>query len=155
MKKTISGIFVFTTFFGYCQSNVVATGGNATGTGGAQSYTVGQIDYINSSSSSGNTNQGVQQPFEFYNNSASIEESTLLGINLYPNPTNEFIVISLNSIPEQLTYKLTDISGRLIAKGAILSTETTIDVRDLSAGTYHLSIIQKNQQFQSIKIVKN
>ena len=46
------------------QNTIPASGGNATGTGGSVSYTVGQIVYTKSAGSNGSSAQGVQQPYE-------------------------------------------------------------------------------------------
>ncbi len=46
------------------QNGAVASGGEATGTGGNVSFSVGQTDYINLTSTNHSSNQGIQQPFE-------------------------------------------------------------------------------------------
>ena len=46
------------------QESVNATGGNASGSGGSASYSVGQVVYTNNTGTSGSVAQGVQQPFE-------------------------------------------------------------------------------------------
>jgi len=48
------------------QQAILATGGNATGSGGTVSYTVGQAAYITQTGSGGTVTQGVQQPFEIW-----------------------------------------------------------------------------------------
>ena len=80
---------------------------------------------------------------------------TSLDVSLYPNPTNEFIILNLNSVLEKLSYQLTDMNGRLVSTGEITTNETVIDARNYSVGEYHLSIIQKETHIQSYKIIKN
>jgi hypothetical protein len=46
------------------QTATVSAGGNAIGTGGSVSYSVGQIAYTNNSNSNGSVAQGVQYPYE-------------------------------------------------------------------------------------------
>jgi hypothetical protein len=48
----------------YAQDTTPASGGNATGTGGSVSYTIGQIVYTTNSGTNGSLSQGVQQPYE-------------------------------------------------------------------------------------------
>ncbi|WP_228479065.1 hypothetical protein [Flavobacterium soyangense] len=48
----------------YSQESVTASGGNATGTGGSSSYSIGQITYTSQTGSGGNITLGVQQPYE-------------------------------------------------------------------------------------------
>jgi len=46
------------------QSTIPSTGGNATGSGGSVSYTVGQITYRTFSGTNGSIAEGVQQTYE-------------------------------------------------------------------------------------------
>jgi len=155
MKIFLFGLLFSASPICFSQGNTVSSGGNASGTTGSLSYSIGQIDYSNSTSASGNINQGVQQPFEFYTISSGINDLTSLDVSLYPNPTNEFIILNLNSVLEKLSYQLTDMNGRLVSTGEITTNETVIDARNYSVGEYHLSIIQKGTHIQSYKIIKN
>jgi len=70
------------------QVTIPASGGNATGSGGTVSYTVGQIQYNTYSGTNGTVSQGVQQPYEISVVTAikNTGEITLECI-VYPNPT--------------------------------------------------------------------
>ena len=46
----------------FAQKGIVTSGGNAIGSSGTVSYTVGQIDFIAASNATGSISQGVQQP---------------------------------------------------------------------------------------------
>ena len=46
------------------QETIPATGGNASGSGGSVSYTIGQITYRTISGTNGAVTQGIQQPYE-------------------------------------------------------------------------------------------
>ena len=81
----------------YAQQTVPASGGDAVGSGGSSSYTVGQVMYTTNTGANGSVAQGIQQPYEI---------STLVGlevtdINLeltaYPNPTNNVIHLSIGN----------------------------------------------------------
>lgn len=138
----------------WSQSNTVATGGDATGTGGSVSYSIGQIDYISGTGSDGSINQGVQQPFEFFKD-VGLEETSEISTQLYPNPTNEHVVLAIENPGDDLSYQLYDVKGKLIATEKISETETLIDMRALSAGSYNLSILKQHTQIESIKIIKH
>ncbi len=137
----------------YAQQNTVSTGGNATGTNGSVSFTVGQIDYSNSEGTNGSTNEGVQQPFEFFNPDASLEELDW-NAQLFPNPTNDQVVLSIETVPENARYQLVDSKGKVISEGSVNSTETLIDMRELPTTVYHLQLTQ-NLATTSIQIIKN
>ena len=78
------------------QESINATGGNASGSGGSASYSVGQIVYTTTTGTSGSVAAGVQQPFEI-STVTGIEEAN--GINLtvtaYPNPTTDFLTLEI------------------------------------------------------------
>lgn len=46
------------------QEAIPASGGNATGSGGSVSYSVGQVEYSSNTGSGGSVAAGVQQPYE-------------------------------------------------------------------------------------------
>jgi hypothetical protein len=46
------------------QNTIPAAGGNAKGSGGSASFTVGQIFYTKLSGTNGTVIQGIQQPYE-------------------------------------------------------------------------------------------
>ncbi|KAA5538217.1 T9SS type A sorting domain-containing protein [Paenimyroides baculatum] len=70
--------------------------------------------------------------------------------NLYPNPTSDVLNISSKSGLEMKEIKITDLSGRIVKT---LNNATTINVSDLSAGTYLIDITT-NEGKVSSKFVK-
>ncbi len=76
-------------------------------------------------------------------------------ISVFPNPTHQFAVVKFNKLPKQNTYKIYDLSGRILGSKKIKSTETEIDLTQFAEGTYLLKIIQNNgQPLQTFKIIK-
>lgn len=136
------------------QSNTVATGGSATGVGGSATFTVGQIDYSNATGASGSMNQGVQQPFEFFKD-VGFEEYSDLTIQLYPNPTTDWITLATDKLFEGINYELIDSRGRKVKSNIINTLETTIDMSDCSEGIYHLQVKDSGTIRQSFKIIKH
>ena len=63
------------------------TGGEASGTGGTVSYTLGQVWYTTLNSNDVSITQGVQQPFEILE-ITGLPSSTgiTLDVSLFPNP---------------------------------------------------------------------
>lgn len=64
-------------------------------------------------------------------------------IQLYPNPTNALVFLSLKEIDDESGISIFDISGQFISKKQIKSTETSINLRSLSPGIYFLKICTK------------
>ena len=138
------------------QVAIPATGGNATGSGGSVSYSVGQVVYTAISSAYGSVNQGVQQPYEFFTN--SIDENTFISLKMsvYPNPTNASVTLRIdNPNPENFTFQLYDMNGKLLADQKISSTETSLPMENLTAASYFLNVTGDNKLFKSFKIIKN
>ena len=67
-------------------------GGDAVGSGGSVSYTIGQVFYNTQIGTNGSIVQGVQQPYEISVVSGVKEaEGINLEITAYPNPTSDFL----------------------------------------------------------------
>ena len=83
---------------GQAQETVPATGGNASGSGGSASYSIGQMVYTTNTGTNGSVAQGVQQPYEI-SVITGIEEAKGISLNCsaYPNPTIEFITLKVDA----------------------------------------------------------
>lgn len=153
MKYTlISGLMLFMSSSAFCQQNVVTTGGDASSASGSMAYTIGQIDYINTDNGTNNTNQGVQQPIEFFSD-VGIEESFII-TSLYPNPTADEVNLIL---PEHdgIELNLYDSKGKIIKQIQPKTNELTIDMSQLATGAYHLKVYKNDQQIELVKIIKH
>ena len=137
------------------QSAIAGGGGNASGSGGTASYTVGQIDFRAFTGTGGSVYQGVQQPYEFFSVGAEEIPGVFLFCSLYPNPTSELVTLYVSDITLlDLRYELYDLGGRLLGSGNVTSIETTIPMGHLPAATYLLKVFNKEAR-QTFKIVKN
>lgn len=137
------------------QENTVSSGGNATGTGGSTSYTVGQAFYITSSDPSGSVSQGVQQPIEIQVVLGIEEHEINLYAKVYPNPTTELINLSVgNTDTSGLSYQLFDYSGRILTNGKIENEDTSIPMSRYPSATYLLSVTKGNKTIKTFKILK-
>ena len=147
---------LFLNFSAICfsQENTVTTGGDATGAGGSVSYSIGQIDYTSNTSATGNVNQGVQQPFELFIEVVGLEALQSLNISAYPNPTNEYLILTLTDPAKEMHYQLRDMTGRIIIDGGFSGGEAKIDMRPMAAGSYMLSINKGYVALESVKIIK-
>ena len=155
MVKTITLIAFFAGFTMYAQQTVDASGGDATGTGGSASYSVGQVVYTTQTGSNGTISQGVQQSYEIFTLSNAALSTVNLSATTYPNPTSDYVVLAISDDSlTDLTYALYDIQGKPIAKATISSKDTQIEMHSLSAGTYLLNVNQNNQKLKSFKIIK-
>lgn len=137
------------------QTAFPATGGNAAGSGGSVSYSVGQIDYIAGSSANGSASQGVQQPYEIFTVGTDEAADITLRSSLYPNPTSGGVTLSVPRFAAQpLRYQLFDAAGRLLSDGGISGADTGISLAALPAATYLLSVRNPDRAIKTFKIIK-
>jgi hypothetical protein len=142
------------------QEAITATDGNASGSGGSVSYSVGQIVYTTNTGTNGSVAQGVQQPYEI---SVVTGLKEAKGINLicsaYPNPTTDFINLKVDASTtlsiQSMSYQLFDINGKLLENKKIEGNETSIVMSNLVPATYFLKVTHDNQEVKTFKIIKN
>ncbi len=145
---------------GQAQETVPATGGNASGSGGSASYSIGQMVYTTNTGTNGSVAQGVQQPYEI-SVITGIEEAKGISLNCsaYPNPTIEFITLKVDASAtlsiQLLSYQLYDISGKLLENKKIEGNETSIVMSNLVPASYFVKVIQGNKEVKTFKIIKN
>jgi len=83
-------------------------------------------------------------------NLADFPESS--SIDVYPNPTNGLVNINHNKIIEQIN--IFNISGKLVLKADVNSTQSTLDVSTLAKGVYILVMKDIGGKMQNRKIIK-
>jgi hypothetical protein len=139
------------------QTSINATGGNASGSGGSVSYSVGQVVYTTHTGTNGSVAEGVQKPFEI-SVVTGLEEAK--GINLsvtaYPNPTTDFLQLKVESEKlKDLSYQLYDMTGKLLQNKKLTGTETQIDMSSYVPATYFVRVIAESKSIKEFKIIKN
>ena len=74
-------------------------------------------------------------------------------IKLYPNPTNNILRIEGLNKNTNANISVIDIQGRLISKNNTSNTTYSLDVRQLSVGTYFVKI-ERGNNITTLKFVK-
>lgn len=162
MKKFNVTLVAFCLFgFGttvQAQNVIPTSGGNASGSEGTVSYTLGQVVYTTSTSTtSGSVAQGVQQPFEI-SVIAGIKEAENINLvcSVYPNPASDFLTLKVeNYDTENLSYKLFDANGKLLESKKVTGNETIISMANLFSSLYFLKVIDNQKEIKTFKIIKN
>jgi hypothetical protein len=157
MNKLIISILTILTSMtvAIAQRAIVSNGGNATGSGGSASYSVGQIDYV----SAGLVSAGVQQPVVLIPLSVTgiaNSENLSLELAIYPNPSSDFVVLKLGNYTSKLVkYNIMDIYGKILTTNTA-ENDAQIPIGNFSQGQYIISICtQKDQLIKSFKLIKN
>lgn len=139
------------------QEALSTVGGNASGSEGSVSYTIGQIAYTTNIAISGSVAQGVQQPFDISIILGEDESTPVdLLLSVYPNPVTDFIQLKVDQ--KQLTgfsYQLLTMQGKLLEAKQITEFITGINMCNLLTATYFLKIKLDNKTVRTFKIVKN
>jgi len=73
-------------------------------------------------------------------------------VSLYPNPTQDFVNISLGDYTNG-TLTISDVNGRTVQSTTLNSSENTIDVSNLQAGVYFVKITSGTKTYQT-KFIK-
>jgi hypothetical protein len=138
------------------QQSVNSSGGNATGSGGTVSYSIGQVVYTTNSGNSGNVAQGVQQTYEIIPVGIN-EEEPKISLSVFPNPITDHLILQVNEVEHStLNFELCDMQGKQLNKGQIIAKQAQINTASLSSGTYFINVIsQETQKVQTFKIIKN
>ncbi len=140
----------------FAQKDIVVSGGNATGSNGSSSYSVGQVVYTTNNGTTGTVTQGVQQPYEISEVLTAKDFSQLIkDVKVFPNPTTEVLTLSfINQNNIELDYQMFDLNGRVIMSQKNISNETTITVSSFPSAIYFLKITNKDKEVKTFKIIK-
>ena len=159
MKKLFSTIslFMLAVMSLSAQSALVGTGGEASGSGGSVSYSVGQIAVQSNSEGNTSISEGVQQPYEIQTIGIDNYPGITLNAVVYPNPTQGTVILSIDSFDsfsDIVFARLYDGNGKQIREIRIADHQTEIGMESLSTGTYYLNLFSGKQMLKSFKVVK-
>lgn len=137
------------------QQSPVAAGGEAAGSGGSVSFSVGQVVYKHYQGGDAFVNEGVQQVYDISPITSLKEDDNLFQLVAYPNPTTDVLWLEVLGDADfrDAHYQLVSVSGQHLGSGMITTTRTEINMANVAAGSYVLRISGANNQ--SFKIIKN
>lgn len=161
MKKKILGLCFCLLGLGastlFAQQSMTAAGGNASGTGGSVTYSIGQVFYTSPSGATHNLIQGVQQPYEISVLSADEIKAEFvdLAASVYPNPTidNFTLKVELNKL-NNASFELYTSGGKLVTSAKIVNEETQLITSEFSASYYILNVYDGTQVIKTFKITR-
>jgi hypothetical protein len=155
-KKTITSVAFLLLGLGglQAQQSPTATGGEATGTGGTASYSVGQVVYTTNTGTNGSMAQGVQQPYEISTTVGINETAINLALSVYPNPTTNYLTLKVED-NSNLSYQLYDLQGKVIENKKVVANSTIVKMEGLPKAIYFLNVTKNNKSVKTFKIIKN
>lgn len=160
IQKILKILFLVSCFYFFqtvsAQQATVTSGGNATGTNGTSSYSIGQVSYSSASGTNGSVTQGVQQAIEIIVLGIDNFPEIKLIMSVFPNPTTAFVNLKIEEYStNNLHYQLYDINGKQIQNQKITTSETQISMEDLTKSIYLLNVLDNNKLLKTFKIIKN
>ena len=155
-KKTVASFaFLFSGLIGlHAQESPTATGGDATGTGGTASYSVGQVVHTTATGTNGSVAQGVQQTYEISTTAGINETAIHLEMSVYPNPTINYLTLKVED-NSNLSYQLYDLQGKVIETKKINANSTIVTMEALPKASYFLTVTDNKKIVKTFKVIKN
>jgi hypothetical protein len=138
------------------QKAIPASGGNASGSDGSVSYTVGQLLYTTNTGTNGSVAEGVQQPYEI-SVVVGIEQAKNINLicTVYPNPATDLLTLEVEIADnENLFFQLYDVMGKLMVSKRLIDIKTTISMTNLAPATYFLKVTNNQKVVKTFKIIK-
>jgi len=153
--KTNILFFLFASLVLQAQEASVTAGGEAIGSGGTSSYSIGQIAYTTNIGSNGSLSEGVQQAYEI-STTLGIEITEInLTLKAYPNPTINNLTLQIgNYINQNLSFQLFNLNGKKLKQGKVTNDLTVIGMNTMPTGAYLLSVLNKNSLIKTFRIIK-
>ncbi len=140
----------------HAQEAIPAAGGNASGSGGSVSYSVGQVVYTTNTGTNGSVAQGVQQNYAISITTGLDAKGINLEYTAYPNPTTDNLTLKVeNHENRDLSYLLYNMNGKLLESKKLTGNKTTITMENLVPAAYFLKIINYQKGIKTFKIIKN
>jgi hypothetical protein len=157
--RSLSGsllvLFIILSIGAIAQASIVSAGGYSIGSGGSLSYSLGQVVYSTSSTSTGSVTEGVQQPYEILVMSIN-EKTNKVFVEIFPNPTSDMLILRVvDENYSTLKYQLYDIEGKIINSNQASAKETYIDMKNYNPAIYIIQVYDNNLPIQTFKILKN
>jgi hypothetical protein len=136
------------------QSAVLSAGGDALGIGGSVSFSLGQLADDHPAATTGNVQEGVQQPY--------VDGSTLISerpgttdVSVSPTVTADQVTVQLpNMMGHRWSVTVFDVHGRLVVQRSVKDARTDLSLAHLASGVYHLLIQHDMRAVRTFTIIR-
>jgi hypothetical protein len=89
-----------------------------------------------------------------YNNDNTIVTFSQSDVQIFPNPTNAFVTIHLNSSKDSFTYKLLTVEGKVLQSNIISSNRAEVNLSDFPPALYLIEINAEDGSKIIKKVIK-
>ena len=154
LNALLAGLLLVPSGVLYGQTATLTAGGEASGTGGAVSFSIGQVADMTAAGSGGMTSQGVQQP---YDDVSTVVEGPdpAFAVLAFPTITADLVSVDVpDGQADAWSLRVTDAQGRIVVQRAMHGARTELSLASLATGTYHLMVIADDTPAGTFTIVK-
>lgn len=154
MKKDILLIILLFSASLISAQEVVSSAGETQSVAGYEvSWTIGETVVETGSDGANTITQGFHQTKLIV---TALDELGLTGnqIKVFPNPTQDYVVVQLKEFIENSSVFLFDFNGKMLKEERITSTSTKLNLGSYASGTYILRLRKESELLQTFKIVK-
>lgn len=99
----------------------------------------------------------VQEVIDQCGTTASLNDMPSIEANLYPNPTNDIVNLTVNAINDQdITVEVFSVTGQVVQTSTMKAGVQTIalNLESLEIGSYYVKVSADNLQSNLLKVVK-
>ena len=138
------------------QQSFVVSGADAKTGFGSVSVSVGQIITISDSARRGSISHGVQLPFEILHLPVGVNNdiSNNIKAEAYPNPTFDFLKISIPDDYMQHIVRIADMNGSILFTQEFIGKELLLPMNRYASGMYIIDILENDSILSSFRIIK-
>ncbi|MDI9872624.1 DUF1028 domain-containing protein [Flectobacillus roseus] len=100
-------------------------------------------------------NNSISLPCQAISSARIIEflEEEINGVLIFPNPTSD--IVNIKSETEITSYRLYDLSGKILLENRISQDNVNIDIKSLQSGEYIIILLNEDIVISKHKIIKN
>ena len=135
----------------FAQEVISSQGDSYSNASGSIDFTIGEVVINTVSDGTNDLTQGFHQTM--WNFVGLDEFDANFMVSIFPNPTQDVLTIQAGMF-EDVTFVLTDATGRIILKDILLGELTPLNVAQLQAGTYNLTLEKDSSTLKTIRLIK-
>jgi hypothetical protein len=68
-------------------------------------------------------------------------------VTIYPNPAQHSVTVHTSNFQKPLEYSVYSANGQLVMAGKLQDTKTTVALKNLNTGMYHVTFVGDNGEY--------
>lgn len=152
MRTYLISLLLISCSIAHSQEVVSTAGESYTNASGRIDFTIGEVIISTETNGAFDLTQGFHQTnFKL----AELDDHSNGNlISIFPNPAEDILTVQIGAL-QNVHYDLFDISGKLVERSKLNSEIPTINVNQLTAGTYLLRLSDDHQNIKTLMFIKS